>query len=335
MSGWRILFLNPSPLYRLGLADGLTQEGHEILFFDPNSLPRFRHAEAVASIIAQSAPDLALSIGNMAFHTDTEAVYGEIRRRGLFHVYWATEDKPFHARVSLPCARNAQGVFTIDAGCLPAYVKLGIPAALLPFACNPAVHLPSAPEPGLAHDLAMVAHNTPAQGSFRARSLHDLLLPFLDGGYDLAVWGCGWEQPFARGLKLPKHFHYGVLPYEEAARAVASAKIVLGPQWDDSSPTQVSCRTFETLAAGALLVTSDVPGVRHLFADGTHLLVSDGPARSRELVDRFLDDANGRAAIAASGRDLVLERHTYRHRAGQFTETVGRWLAEWNGGAAR
>lgn len=325
MSGWRILFLNASPLYADGLAAGLREAGHEVHLFDPTSMPRYCHGEAVASMIEAVRPEIAVSMGHAEFFMDAAAVFAEIKRHGIFHVYWATEDRPFHRQISLPCAAYAQAVLTIDSGSLPHYQARGIPAEVLPFACNPAIHHDYPPDPALVHDLVLIAHNTPAGGTYRQKSLINLLLPFLDGGYDLAVWGAAWDQPFVRGLTLPARFYQGVLSYEDAARAVSSAKIVLGPQWDAFSATQVSCRTFEILGSGGFLLTADVPGVRYFFRHGIHLLTTDSPGRTKTLVQQYLADEAGRRGIAAQGRNLVYARHTYLHRARQFEAAMERW----------
>ena len=325
MSVWRILFLNAHPLYANGLAAGLRQIGHDVRIFDPGPIPRYLHGRAVGELIDAVRPDIVLSMGHVEHFMDSTAVFDAIRHRRSYHVYWATEDRSFHERISLPCARSARAVFTLDAGCLPRYRTLGIPADLLPFACNPAVHHGYPIDRTLAHDLVLLGNNTPAWGAYRQKALIDLLQPFLGGGYDLAVWGYGWEEPFAAGYTLPKRFHYGRLSYEDAVRAACSARIVLGPQWDASSPTQVSCRTFETLGAGGFLLTSDVPGVRALFQDGVHLATTDSPGRTNALVEHYLSSQDERRAIAARGQSLVHAQHTYVHRACQFTAAVSRW----------
>jgi len=310
----------------MGLAAGLNQAGHKVHLFDPTTIPRYCHGEAVSQLIEDIHPDLVVNMGQMDFFMDAEAVLDQIRRHRVFHVYWATEDRPFHRRVSVPFARFAQVVLTIDASCVPYYQAMGLQADILPFGCNPAIHCHREPEPILAHDLALIAHNTPAGGTYRPRSLTNLLLPFLSGDYDLAVWGCGWDRPFAKGLTLPTRFYHGILSYEDAAKAASSAQIILGPQWDAVSPTQVSCRTFETLGSGAFLLTADVPGVRRFFQDGVHLATTDSPARTKALVEQYLPAMAERKAIAACGQSLVHAKHTYLERAQQFQTIIERCL---------
>ena len=325
MSAWRILFLNAHPLYASCLADGLRQIGCDVTIVDPGSVPRQEQGNMVGEQIDVIRPDIVISIGYVEHYMDARAVFDAISRRRVYHVYWATEDRPFHQKISLPCARFAHAVFSIDLECLPAYRALGIPAEFLPFACNPALHRVYPKENLPVHDLVLIAHNTPAHHTYRARSLINLLQPFMYGDYDLAVWGYRWDKPYARGLTLPPRFYQGVLSYEEAARAPGWANIMLGPQWDAHSRTQASCRTFEILGAAGFLLTADVPGVRHFFENGVHLVTTDGPARTKALVDRYLADAEARGAIAARGRALVYAEHTYLHRARQFPAAIERW----------
>lgn len=325
MSVWRILFLNSHPLYANGLAAGLSQIGHEVHIFNPALVPRQQHGQAVGQLIDSLRPDIVISVGYVNHFMDAAAVLSAIRCRPVFHVYWATEDRPFHDQISVPCARFAHAVFTLDSGCIPRYQSLGLPAEVLPFACNPAMHHTYPPNASFAHDIVLLCNNTPAGGTFRQTSLINLLQPFLGGGYDLAVWGHNWESPFADGVILPPRYYHGVLSYESSVKAASSAKIVLGPQWDIFSPTQVSCRTFETLGAGGFMLTSDVSGVHHFFQHNVHLVTTDCPARTKELIDRYLADAAGRRVIAVQGQCLVHNQHTYLQRARQFTEAITRW----------
>ena len=323
MGNWRILFLNPAPLYVHGLAAGLRQMGHEVVVFEPSKTPPHLHGDVVGRLIELYDFDLAISIGHLKFFMNAEAVLAEIVRRRIYHVYWATEDRTFHERISLPWAGRAQAVMTIDQDCLGAYRALGLPAEFMPFACNPAIHCRRPPDPRFRHDLALIAHNTLAPaGSHRPGCLLNLLLPFLEGGYDLAVWGCGWEKPFAGDFKLPRSLYHGVLSYEDSIRAASSARIVLGPQWEEESPTQVSCRTFETLGAGAFLLTSDVPGIQRFFIPGAHLEVTHSPACTKNIVDKYLGDNGARQIIAAQGQAKAYAEHTYLHRAQQLIAFV-------------
>ena len=79
----------------------------------------------------------------------------------------------------------------------------------------------------------------------------------------------------------------------------------------------VNMRIFEILAAGALLVTN---ALRHGdlsslgLEDGKQLALYRSPGELMERIDYYLAHPEERRAIAASGRALVRERHTYTHR---------------------
>ena len=91
----------------------------------------------------------------------------------------------------------------------------------------------------------------------------------------------------------------------------------------------VSMRVYEVLASGTLLLANalepgafDGVGLR----DREELVVYRTPRELFELADYYLAHDAERRRIATAGQRVVLERHTYRHRAEQIIEIARKEL---------
>jgi 2-polyprenyl-3-methyl-5-hydroxy-6-metoxy-1,4-benzoquinol methylase/Flp pilus assembly protein TadD len=85
----------------------------------------------------------------------------------------------------------------------------------------------------------------------------------------------------------------------------------------------MNMRVFEVLACGSLLVTdrAEGSGLEELFRDGEHLAVYD----DSNLVDKvryYLEHEDLREKIAGQGREEILARHTYGHRAAELERVI-------------
>lgn len=108
---------------------------------------------------------------------------------------------------------------------------------------------------------------------------------------------------------------------EEVGRVYSQSKIVV------NFPNRggFNMRVFESMAAGALLITEDVGnGQDELFEDRKHFVLYRDKAEIPGLVDYYLANEAERLAISREGQREVLAKHTYRHRM----ETVLKVLAE-------
>ncbi len=78
----------------------------------------------------------------------------------------------------------------------------------------------------------------------------------------------------------------------------------------------LNMRTFEVMAAGALLLTKAVGnGQEELFQDGVHLVTYRDADDLLAKIDYYLRNENERNRIATTGMCEVIEKHSYRHRA--------------------
>jgi len=107
---------------------------------------------------------------------------------------------------------------------------------------------------------------------------------------------------------------------EEMALLFSRGRLV----FNRSLNADLNMRVFEALSCGSLLLTDRLPpeaGLEELFADRQHLVLYD-EGNLEELAHFYLEHGEEREKIAAAGRRLVIERHTYGHRADQVLAAV-------------
>jgi spore maturation protein CgeB len=84
----------------------------------------------------------------------------------------------------------------------------------------------------------------------------------------------------------------------------------------------VSNRLFDALACGTPVISDDLVEIDELFA-GSVLEYHDAD-ELRELVEAALSDPIAARGRAARGRELVLEHHTFEHRARELLDALRR-----------
>lgn len=90
----------------------------------------------------------------------------------------------------------------------------------------------------------------------------------------------------------------------------------------EALPGIPTIRVFEALACGVPLVCAPWDDAEGLFTPGEDYLVARDGAEMREHLARLLADPEGAAALAARGRQTVLQRHTCAHRVDQLLDIV-------------
>ncbi|HEY8637257.1 MAG TPA: glycosyltransferase [Candidatus Limnocylindrales bacterium] len=154
---------------------------------------------------------------------------------------------------------------------------------------------------GPHHELLFVASSR----KVRRRIVDDLA----GTTHDLAIYGRDWtpelvEQRFVKGE---------VVKNTELARYYSAADIVLNDHWDDMRIEGfISNRLYDALACAAFVISDAVDGIGAEF-DGA-VKTYGSRAELEPLIARYLDDPEGRQRLAAHGRTIVLERHTFDHR---------------------
>ncbi len=137
-------------------------------------------------------------------------------------------------------------------------------------------------------------------------------------GLQPAIFGSGW-----RGLVDPKLIIADHVDNEELPLVYASAGVVLNDHWDSMRAKGfVSNRIFDVLACGTPVISDFLPEIAVLFA-GTVGTYSE-PAELRALVEDILSNREAARERARAGRDLILDAHTFDHRARTLVEVLER-----------
>lgn len=128
------------------------------------------------------------------------------------------------------------------------------------------------------------------------------------------MYGHQFRQYGRSGERLEDH---------QLADAYASIKVVVGDSClADRSDRYWSNRVVETLGRGGFLVHPRVKGMDEHYTEGEHLVYYDvnQPAQLRAVIDRWLDDEEGRHRIQAAGMERVMECDTFETR---MAEVIG------------
>ncbi|WCK53279.1 glycosyltransferase [Aneurinibacillus sp. Ricciae_BoGa-3] len=312
-------------MWVFGLPNGFKDLGHHIKIIDPNK------EELLKAALTQFQPNLIFSMGWTPAN-DTlekqERIGNYTQPSGIPHIYWATEDPGYTEIFSLPYIKRAKPdfVFTICEEKIATYEGLGISAAHLDFGYHPSVHYPTNRFNQYTSTAALVANGYPQlyekdPTHQRFISLKALVVPFLDEGIDINLYGRYWDQMkriFEKNIPLDWIKSY--LPYPEANKVYSSAKIVIGVQ---NKMTQLTQRTYEILASGGFLLTTDTPEVRRHFIPGKDLIVSSSKEETLQLLRYYLNRPDERLKICKRGLQSV-KKHSYTIRAKMVIETLYR-----------
>lgn len=118
----------------------------------------------------------------------------------------------------------------------------------------------------------------------------------------------------------------GFVPHAAAQRAMAACDILLMPYQrsvsigvagHDTARWMSPMKMFEYLASGTPLVSSDLPVLREVLADGRNALLAapDEPAAWLVAIDQLIADPKLAAAIGRDGHRCYVEEHTWNRRA--------------------
>jgi len=178
---------------------------------------------------------------------------------------------------------------------------------VVPLATNPERFAPGKPARAHVADYSFTGNHWGLQ-----RQIMASLLP--RDGERFGLYGRAWDE-----VPEVAEDWRGFVGYDELPAVYRSAPVVLD---DTAGPTIdhgfINSRVFDALAAGALVISNNPLGSEEIF-DGL-LPTYSTPAELRDLLDRFLSDDVARAELVERLRAIVLDHHTYPHRAAQFVE---------------
>ncbi len=132
--------------------------------------------------------------------------------------------------------------------------------------------------------------------------------PLGDKGY------LGWREIDALGRNV----------LDDANKKFNQAKLIVS----NSIKDDINMRTFEALAAKRCLLTNEIPTLGELFESGKHLWTYRSIDEAVSIAKALLIDQNQRKAIAETGYQEVIAKHTYMHRAKTILKTCLGYEAE-------
>ena len=178
------------------------------------------------------------------------------------------------------------------------------------------VPLLQATEPSRFHpDLA--EPDTGAQVLFvgnSRQSVRPLVMAAAEAGLPLTVYGQDWETYLPESMIAGQH-----LANEKVGAAYRAASVVLCDHRDDMRAGGfMSNRLFDAVAAGARVISDDVPGIKETFGDSVQI-ARNGSDLRRLVSDLsvFGDDTARRAAAAQ-----VAKEHSFAARARTLLDDV-------------
>lgn len=156
----------------------------------------------------------------------------------------------------------------------------------------------------------------------RSAELHEFLIgPIAELELDAQVFGVRYPASGRKALASAGAHYGGWLANFRVPEAFASARATVHvPRrpYVRQLPGIPTIRPFEALACGIPLVSAPWEDTESLFRPGTdYLLARDGAEMRRQLRAVLSDHALARA-LAASGRETILARHTCAHRVDEL-----------------
>lgn len=320
----RILFLLSGTIWVHTLPEGFRDAGHEVMI--SGTISEYN----IPKLISEFKPHLLVSMG---WGTDQTKERQLIARKyskasKIPHIYWSLEDPAYTWEFSIPLLQRMQPdfVFTICPQTVEYFKKLGFNAAHMDFGFAPKIHRPVDMLKEYNRSIAVVANAYPDKlesypNHYRHKSLKTLITPLLQENIPIDFWGRHWKDIKKYiGYDVPDEWNHGYLPYVDAHKVYSSAQIIIGLQ---NYTTQVTQRTYEILACGGFLLTSDTPGVRNIFSPNEHLVVSSSPEDTLRLIKYYLNNPDECRKIGEQGKDAVAGNN-YKERAKYMIDVLRR-----------
>ncbi len=148
-------------------------------------------------------------------------------------------------------------------------------------------------------------------------------------GFDLGVWGPGWEK-VNTDSPLNKYIRGGSVTPDIWVKIYNASKIVInymgsyGGEADEDKIYQASPRVFETMGCGSFQIVDGKRDVLALFKPGEHLVCFKEIGEVKELARYYIDHPQERKEIAQKGHNEVLKKHTYTHRIKELLKAIGK-----------
>lgn len=144
---------------------------------------------------------------------------------------------------------------------------------------------------------------------YKSHTINKYLIPLTQYDYRMKVFG---NQSWG----IPQYC--GFIQNEKVKDLFASAKVCpnISEPHSQEYGNDIVERPFKLLSCKSCVVSDYVEGMEEVFRDG--LVMAKTPQEFKEKIDYFLKNEDKRIEQAQKGYDIVMNEHTYFHRAAQF-----------------
>ncbi|OVE78951.1 hypothetical protein BVY00_01465 [bacterium G20] len=179
-------------------------------------------------------------------------------------------------------------------------------------------------------DISFIGTNLPQKRQY----FKQWLFPLGDK-YDLKLYGQDWTLPsrllglVTKGgqyfnLPVIKSLQKPPLKLGEEANIYASSKILVNIHEDYQRRFGGDCneRTFKIPYCGGFEICDDVAVVRDYFKEGEEIVIATSKDDWFDKIDYYFNHPLEAKKIAEAGRQKVLDKHLYKHRAQQMLDLL-------------
>lgn len=213
-------------------------------------------------------------------------------------------------------ARNYDGYMFISKRLLGLHKSIGFEGIYLPSATDPEYMRPMPASEKYKFDVAYVGNNI--KGWQRTRKFIYPAAKFKFGLFGCWVWA-RHIRFISRSKRILHNISKGRIPYEDLPVLYSSAKIILNCSLQEHAYWgTISARVYDALACNAMIITDVEPLDEPNLKD--NVIVSSGNGDLEEKIKYYLTHEDKRVKIALQGRSLILQNHTWRHRANVMLE---------------
>jgi len=248
-------------------------------------------------------------------------ILAHCRREGIPTIFWNKED-PTHYSDRLhdfvKTATEFDHVFTTAQECVARYkTDYGLGSVhALPFATNPALFNPIEQAPRL--DVITFAGSWYANHTERSEDMHRMLRLLQSSGHHLEIYDryYGDSDPMHKWPEEYTPFLHPAVPHDQVAAVYKRGRLALNINTVTQSRTMFARRVFELMSSNTLVLTNHSVGIEEMFGEDV-IFCDRHPGRLASLSGREVD------AMRERNLDLVLSKHTYRHRWEEILSTIG------------
>jgi spore maturation protein CgeB/GT2 family glycosyltransferase len=134
--------------------------------------------------------------------------------------------------------------------------------------------------------------------------------------YSFAIYGVNWEK-----FKQFKPHNKGFISYVDMPCVYHNTKIIIDDANHVTKPYgSVNSRVFDALISGSLVITNGIQGAKEQFHG--KLPYYETQDELDQLLDFYLNNENERIAKVKSLQQIIINKHTYTHRAKTLRHTL-------------